>query len=213
MKKSLLILLIINVILIVNLVFQMGRGNSEAQLQYIVDLYMTGEYHDSLEYIDYYLIENPEDHVGWTIKGNILLEIDSDSEAEEAYLIALDIEPYNFQAINALGVLARRAGDYEYARELYETALELQPDYAQALTSLAVIELKMTNDTEALRLAKLAYEKNASDPVIVANLAVAYHYNDQFENRDKYTDMARDMDYVAADSLTKIYTGQVSARD
>ena len=95
----------------------------------------------------------------------------------------------------------------------YQKALELEPGYAQAYSSMAVIELKRNNDPEALRLAKIAYDKDQKDPVIAANLAITYHYNGNDRERDKFTEIAKNLGYANIDALQQIYSGELTIRD
>jgi len=52
-----------------------------------------------------------------------------------------------------------------------------------------------------------------SDPVIAANLAVACHYNNDTENRDKFTRIAEQLGYKNLDALQQIYSGELTVRD
>ena len=142
---------------------EQGRKRDE-----MVDPYLEGDLQTAVLKGQAYVLEYPEDDLGWTIYGNILSDLDQDDEAQEAYETALDLNPENFQATNALGVMARRQGQDDLAMEYYQKALDLEPGYAQAYSSMAVIHLKRSEDEEGLRLAKLAYENDDEDPVIAA---------------------------------------------
>ena len=212
MKKA---IPIVSFLVILAVIF--GRAyfaeSDSRRLDGISQIYLEGDLEGSLAKMVEYLKDYPKDDLAWTIKGNILAEQDADDEAEAAYLKALELNPKNFQATNAMGVLFRKKGDPEQAMTYYRKAIELEPGYAQAYSSMAVIELKRSNDVEALRLAKKAYENDKEDPVIVSNLAVAYHYKGLEKERDQFTDIAEGLGYDSIDVLKKIYSGELTVRD
>jgi Flp pilus assembly protein TadD len=78
---------------------------------------------------------------------------------------------------------------------------------------MTVIALKQGNDAKALEYARKGYDLDNSDPVIVANLGVAYHYNGMFELRDKMTKEAEKLGYKKGDGLRKLYAGEATVRD
>jgi hypothetical protein len=51
------------------------------------------------------------------------------------------------------------------------------------------------------------------NPAIVANLAVAYHYNGLFDLRDQMTEEARRLGYNKMDVLQMLYDGEMTIRD
>lgn len=191
---------------------QGGPGN-DAELDEIAGIYLNGNPDRALQELDGYLDRYPSDDLAWTIKGNILEDKDLDADAELAYREALSLNPENFQATNALGVIYRKQGNYDTAMEYYQRALELEPDYAQAYSSMAVIELKRENDAKALELAIKGYDNDPEDPIIASNLAVAYHYNGLFEKRDEFAAIARDLGYPNMSSLYQIFNGELTIRD
>jgi tetratricopeptide (TPR) repeat protein len=186
---------------------------AESALDKIAQVYLDGEVDKALVQLDAYMAKHPNDSLAWTIKGNILGNLDKDAEAEQAYQSAIKIDPKAFEAICSLGILHRKRGDYDGAIGFYQKALKINPDYAQAYSSMAVIELKRNRDAEALRLAQLAYGKDKEDPIIAANLALAYHYNGKLERRDKYTRIARELGYKNMKRLAQFYNGELTIRD
>lgn len=184
-----------------------------AELNQVAQIYLNGNVDTALIEINKYLDKYPKDDLAWTIKGNMLEDKDLDKEAKDAYEKALSLNPENFQATNALGVIYRKEGDYDKAIEFYRKALELKPGYAQAYSSMAVIELKRNNDKKALEYAKRGYENDKEDPVLAANLAVMYHYNGMIEERDTYTEIADKLGYRNMEALYQIYSGELTVKD
>ena len=215
-NKLLLLLVVLSILGAVARHFTTKEKKSErdqSELNRIAGIYRDKDFDKALTEIGSYLDKYPKDDLAWTIKGNILEDKDLDSEAEASYQTALSLNKDNFQAVNAMGVLARKRGDYDTAMAHYQRALELKPGYAQAYSSMAVIELKRKNDAEAVRLAELAYQNDNKDPGIAANLAVVCHYNGEIEKRDKFTAAAKELGYHNMDTLHKIYSGELTVRD
>jgi tetratricopeptide (TPR) repeat protein len=192
--------------------FSCAKKNDD--LDAIAQVYLNGgDLEKVLTSLNQYTTMNPKDDMGWVVLGNILEELDRDTEAEASYQKALAISPRNFRAITALGILLRKTGNYDGALEYYKKALDIDPNYAQAYSSMAIIQLKKKNDQEALRLAKLGYEKDQTDPVVAANLAVICHYCGETKLRDNFTEIAKTLGYKNMDSLQQIYSGEISVRD
>ena len=78
---------------------------------------------------------------------------------------------------------------------------------------MAVVELARKNDRVALNYAYKAYQYDKKNSVVAANLAVAYHYNRNFRQRDFYTKIAKRLGYKNIAGLQKIYKGILSVRD
>jgi tetratricopeptide (TPR) repeat protein len=193
--------------------FCVHPAHAASQLDRIAQTYLDGDAEKALTQLEAYLKKRPADSLAWTIKGNILTDLDRDAAAEQAYHAALKANPKAYEALCSLGILRRRAGDYDGAIAFYKKALEINPDYAQAYSSMVTIELKRGNDAEALRVAQLAYTKDQEDATIAANLAIACHYNGKTEQRDKYTRIAKELGYKNIETLARIYSGELTIRD
>jgi len=189
------------------------NGGNRAQLDRIAEVYDRGDTKTAIRQLDAYLKKYPRDDLAWTILGNAHEDEDNDEKAQSAYDKALDINPKRFEAITGLGVLHRKRGDYDAAMQAYQRALQIDPNYAQAYSSMTVIALKRQQDAQALEYASKGYELDNTDAVIAANLAVAYHYNGDFANRDKLTEIAENLGYARVDTLQQIYDGEISIRD
>jgi tetratricopeptide (TPR) repeat protein len=184
-----------------------------ARLNKIAEVYDKGDVKAAIRQLDAYLKEYPRDDLAWTILGNAHEDEDRDQEAQAAYDKALALNSRQVDAINGLGLLHRKRGDYDEALRAYARVLELDPKHAQAYSSMAVIALKRAQDAQALEYAKKGYELDKTDPVTAANLAVAYHYNRDVPNRDRLTGIAERMGYLKIDTLKKIYSGELTVRD
>jgi len=82
----------------------------------------------------------------------------------------LDLQPDNFNAMNALGyTLADRTERYEEALALIERALELSPESAAIVDSMGWVQFKLGNYVEAIAQLERALELQF-DPEIAAHL-------------------------------------------
>lgn len=188
-------------------------GAVNPDLERIVEVYEQGDVVTAIDELVVYLESHPDDDLAWTILGNAKLDVENYDEAENAYSRAIEINPDGFQAWTGLGVLNRILGDGDRAMECYEKALEINPNYAEAHTSMAVLALQLHQDAKALEHAERAYEIDKQNPVVAANLAVVYHYNGMFEQRDAMTKEAERLGYENAELLHRLYEGDWTVRD
>jgi tetratricopeptide (TPR) repeat protein len=168
---------------------------ARAELNTIAGIYRRGDLEQSRTRLLAYLEAHPSDAIAWTILGHVYQELSEDAEAERAYLKAIEHNAKSYEAYTGLGVLARKNQDYDRALDYYNQALAINPDYAQAYSSMAGIELKRYQDQRALELAEKAYSLDQEDPVIAANLAIAYHYNGRIADRDRMYEESRKLGY------------------
>lgn len=186
---------------------------SRRNLDEIAEMYSRGELVRSKAELSAYLQGRPSDALAWTILGNVHEDLDEDSEAAQAYWKAIELNPQAYQAYGGLGVLYRKKGDNDIAMAYYNKAVEINPRYAQAYSSMSVIELKRYNDQRALELAQKAYQLDNKDPIVAANLAVAYHYNNRFADRNRMFEESRKLGYRSLEALDRIFRGELSVRD
>lgn len=204
---------VVSGLLLAPCVWALGQGRETQELGRIAAIYKGGDSERAVGELRGFVAKYPRNCLAWTILGNALADLDRDEEAVAAFREAIRVDPKKPNAYTGLGILARRQGRYQEARGFYESALALDPSYAQAHTSLAVIFLKLHQDADALVSAKKAYALEPTDPAIVANLAVAYHYNGLTELRDRYTEEARRLGYGKIAALLDMYSGETTIRD
>lgn len=160
-----------------------------------------------------YLASYPNDALAWTILGHTHSELDQDEEALKCYDRAIEIEPEQFQAITGKGILYRKLGEYDKAMSAYQRAIEIEPDYAEAYSSMAVIAVKQNQDQKAVEYGLKSYSLDKKNPVVAANLCLAYHYAGDIPNRDKFYEIARSLNYENLDSLEQIFSGELTVKD
>ena len=181
-------------------------------LRHVDRLYNEGKFEEAKLSVDSLVSKNPKHEMAWTLKGHIEESLDNDSEAEIAYK-ALEINPKLEQALTGMGIILRKKREYDQAAGYYAKAIKVNPEYAQAYSSLVTIELKRKNFSNAVELGEKAYLLDKKDPVIAANLSIAYHYFGDMENRDKYYSLAKKLKYKNLDVLLLIFKGKATVFD
>lgn len=185
----------------------------QRRLERIAAEYEGGNIDTAIKQLNDYVAEYPRDDFAWTLLGHAYADLDRLDEAQAAYEEALAIDPGRFQAITGMGIVHRMRGDYELAMEAYRAALAIDPEYAQAYSSMAIIALRQSQDAKALEYAIRGYELDTTDPVIAANLAVAYHYNGNFDERDRMARVAEQLGYPNLDALRQVFAGEMTIRE
>lgn len=187
-------------------------------LSQIVGSYQSGVSSDQTaallaEKLQAHLMTHTREHLGWTILGHALEQLDRNTEARFAYTKAIHVNPDSFQALVGLGILLRKERRYAEAMAHYRKATAIDPSYAQAWSSMCVIAMKQRNDSAALEYAQRGYSLNPQDAVIASNLAIAYHYTGNYLMRDKLTREAVRLGYKRESTLQAIYRGEMTVRD
>jgi tetratricopeptide (TPR) repeat protein len=104
----------------------------------------------------------------------------------------------------------RELGKFDEAVEYGNKALIHNVEDTGACITLSKIELKRRNNAKGLEYAKRAYELDSHNPIVVANLALAYHFNNLISERDKYYKIYKDSninDKYTDDLLKSIFNG------
>lgn len=184
-----------------------------ARLEKISEFYLEGQTNRALQEFETYVKQYPRDGLAWTILGRIHSDLRVFEEASAAYEKALAINPRDPIALTGMGVLHRRFDHDELALEYYQKSLAVEDSYAETHTSIMLIYLKRRQDALALKHALRGYELDQTNPDIAANLAVAYHYNNDTLNRDKLTQIAIELGYQGRARLEQIYSGEFTLRD
>lgn len=200
-------------VILATTLFSSFLPSSGRDLDAIATIYQQGDVQTAVDKLKQYLESNPRDPLAWTILGNAHLDLDAAEEAKTAYQKAIEINPRQFQALSGLGLVASRRGNYDQAVSYYQKAVQANPQYAPAYSNMAIAAIKQGQDARALEYAKQAYALDKNDPVIVANLAIMYHYNGAYEQRDKMTEEAKRLGYPNIEALQKIYKGLMTIRD
>jgi Flp pilus assembly protein TadD len=181
-------------------------------LNKIKEMFDQGAKEQARDLLAEFVKSKPKDAAAWTTLGEFYRKLDQDALAEQAYQTALKLDGKQTQAYIGLGILARRAADYNKALDYYIAALKVDPRSGQAWSSAAVVAIKLGQDTQAVEFAEKGWELDRSDPALAANLAVAYHYAGRIKDRDRMYKQAQRMKYDSLDNIDKIFRGEISLR-
>lgn len=186
--------------------------SSEQRLSEISALYASGAVEEAVTRLRAHLQDEPRDEVAWTILGHALLDQNKLDEAETAYAKALELNPRRIEAITGQGRLYRLREQYDKAMATYQQALAVDPSYAQTYSSMTVVAIKLGLIDEAVALGEQGYALDKKDPVIAANLAIAYHYAGNTQKRDELTQAAQQLGYKGMERLRKIFSGELELK-
>lgn len=192
-----------------------SRSAKEAKspLNEISAVYRSGAVEEAVTRLRAHVQAEPRDDLAWTILGHALLDLNRVDEADAAYAKALELDPRRIEAITGQGRLFRIRKQYDKAMAAYERALAIDDSYAQAYSSMTVVALKQGQFDKAVAHGEKGYSLDKTDPVIAANLAIAYHYAGNTEKRDQMTQAAQQLGYKGMDVLRKLYAGELDVRD
>lgn len=157
-----------------------------------------------------YVSKNPEDVFAQTDLASILLGLGDTKKAEEIALGIVNENPGFVDGSFLLGAIYREAGEYDKAIQLYEDILADNIERADAYSAIARIELKRGNDKAGLDMAHKAYNIDSSDPFVISNMILAYHFNNMSSERDKLFEIFKDLEFYNGndyDLLTGIING------
>lgn len=213
MKKILsIVLLIVAGYFIFNRAMDAPESNS---LKRISKTYYQGEYQTAKSELEEFLKEYPNSTSGWAFLGLVSLELNDTLNAELGFKKGYELDAENDRAIVGLGVIERMRGNYEGARKYYEEATKVNPRNPNAYSSLLMLELKNENYPKAVELGEKARSLNLINhrPGILGNLAIAYHYNNQFQERDETLQKLETMNYQDLEYIKMIINGTVDLID
>ncbi|MCY1079705.1 tetratricopeptide repeat protein [Archangium lansingense] len=175
-------------------------------------VYRSGAVEEAVTRLRSHVQAEPRDDLAWTMLGHALLDLNQVDEADAAYARAVELNPRRIEAITGQGRLFRIREQYDKAMAAYERALAIDDSYAQAYSSMMVVALKLGQLDKAIAHGEKGYSLDKADPVIAANLAIAYHYAGNTEKRDQMTQAAQQLGFKGMDMLRKVYAGEVDVR-
>jgi tetratricopeptide (TPR) repeat protein len=185
-------------------------GAVQGTLEQISDMIRAGLADKAKEMAESYIQGQAGEPDGWLALGDAEVELEDYAAAEKAYRHALQLDPSSYQAYTRLGILARTQNHDDRAIQFYQQALDLNPRYAQAYSSMAIIEMRRGNDRQAVEYAEKGWGLDRSDPVIAANLSVAYHHMGRYEDRDRMYEEARRLGYPSLEALDGLFSGELT---
>lgn len=152
-----------------------------------------------------YLHRYPNSYQGWTLLGWAYSRIDSMETALQYFDKALAINPKAANAYVGKGAVYRITGDLVEARKNYATSIEIEPDNPEAYSSLVGIEIAEGNYSQAVEYGEKAWNMAKESPIVASNLSLAYHYNGDYKQRDRFFDHAKRLGYRNLATLEELF--------
>lgn len=190
-----------------------GSYNKKFDILKIDETYKKGYLEKAKKKIDKYLNKKQDNEYAWTLLGDIEIDLDNLPLATIAYEKALKINPKTVEALTGLGIVSRKKGNYDEALRYYKKSIKIDEYYAEAYTSLVTIYLKKKNFKEAVKVGLKAYKLNKNNPIIAANLSVAYHYDNNAIKREQFFNIAKKSGYKNVETLRLIFNGKYTVFD
>ena len=160
-----------------------------------------------------YTKKYPEDYKGWSLLGAVSVELNNDTLGEGCLNKALQLNPKDVMALAELGVIERKEKNYDKAASYYNQAINIDPTFGRAYASLMLIELKRGNYQKAVDLGEKAVSLEPGALYMKAQLALAYHFDKQFDKRDKIMKELTDKGFPYVDNYKKAFEGQATPDD
>jgi tetratricopeptide (TPR) repeat protein len=160
-----------------------------------------------------YLESYPDDDLGWLFLGHARYDTNDMTAAKAAYSHAVELNANRVEALTGLGMVASRLKDYDEAMKWYAKAVSIDPNYGAAYSSMVSIALKRGDFAYAVKMGRMGVRLNEKDPVIAANLAIAYHFNKQIDERNDMAQTAVALGYKNKDKLQEIFEGKRQFQD
>ena len=166
------------------------------------------KYVEAVSLFNELLANDPKDFQAWTELGTVYLIEQKASEAEKAYVNAIDIRPKFFLALMNLGRLRMMQKNFEGAIEPLTAALNINPSSVDANANLGEAYLQVKKGSKAVGY---LYKAIALDPVGKADLHLrlatlynaagmkdkaANEYEEFLKKKPDYPDSKKLRDYI-----------------
>ena len=182
-----------------------ARSNDMARIE-AIDAKMERDPVGAIREAEQYLAEYPDSAVGWRVLGWARLKSDTDDEAARAaFERSLELDPKADNTYVGLGAYYRRADDLDKASEMYAKAIDLDPENPAAYSSMAGVDIARGDYAAAVTHGEKAWKLDSTNATIAANLAVAYHFNDEHAKRDEMLAQAEALGYGNIQGLRDLF--------
>lgn len=109
------------------------------------------EYSEALTLLSDYLTDNSVYSDVWLLRGDIATGLKQHAQASDYYQKALEVNEYNYLALNRLAILFRNEGQFEQALSHYNQALTSWPGFALGYLNRGILlDLYMGKKNDAL---------------------------------------------------------------
>lgn len=132
-------------------------------------------------------------------------------EAERHLVRAIEIYPEFSEAINDLGTIYHRRGEYEKSIALFRRAIELEPEAFAPHVNLAGSLLAAGRSEESLSASRRALELNPDDALANAQMGIALYYLGRDDEAIVYLEKAKSLD-PAAGTYPQLFLSEIRLR-
>lgn len=186
------------------------------ELSQILSKHQNAQPEEIISVLKPYVNKNPNDLMGAYYLADKLFDVKKFDESEQLVMGILKSYPDFNAGYLFLAAVCREKGQYERGLDYCQKVLEQNIESAQAYVSMSRIELKRHQDEQGLQLAEKAYSLDSDNAHVIANLALAYHYNGMLEERDRIFDLFKKhkgFNEYDLNFLTSIFSGEVKWRE
>lgn len=162
--------------------------------------------------LESYIKTNKDDIYCRYILADIYFDEKQYKKCEElmSNVLATDNEFYSGYILRSAAY--REEGFFKEAEEDLNNVLSHNHENISAIVGLSKLELKRKNNSKALEYAKKAIELDGDEAYVIANIALAYHFNGMIQERDeayeKYKSFGEDDEYTL-NLLDSIFSGSL----
>lgn len=157
-----------------------------------------------IEQLREYVDAHPSIIVGQYLLANSLYDIEQYDEVEEL-ILRIQESTTDYNSANLLLAAAyREKGEFERAKNEVRKVLDKNRENAGAYYTLSRIELKNHEDEQGLTDALTAYQLTPNVGYVIANLALAYHYNQNMTERDRWISLLKGREDYGKEDLEKL---------
>jgi tetratricopeptide (TPR) repeat protein len=184
---------------------QEDRVDDLERLQKISAAVFAGQYPQVEPEARAYLKERPQSALGHRTLGWLLLKKGDLNGSKQSFETAIQLNPKDDNAYVGLGALARKQQGLDQAVKYYQQAIAIQPKNPEAYGSLVVVHILKKDYKAGIADGEKAMKFDFDDPTLYANLSLAYHFNGDKVNRDRYFELAKQGKYYNLKKLQTLF--------
>ena len=172
----------------------------ETNINNLLTYYKKKDFKKTKELANVLIKQFPKHNLSWQILSNIYVESGKLNEAREALINAIKIDPADYRALNNLGLIFFKLGQFEKSISTFKKVLELNKNNFSAFVNLGAIYQK-NND---LKNAEIHYLKaikiNPKSSVVFNNLGNTLKDLNKLDEAEKNYNKALEIDpnYIKA---------------
>ncbi len=144
------------------------------------------KFKEAIRTLQTYLKDESDDEIGFYFLGKIYALMEQRSEAEKAYLKALELRPTFATAARALGLLYELSGDLQQAIQVYTLAVRGAPQDLQLRQKLSNLHLATENFAGALEHLRVMVQADPEDYPLQLKIALVLFKLEQYSEAETF---------------------------